>query len=102
MSPSSTTTPLPEGERREGPVALVAGDVGHVGAPEVVAEELPQRTQAQDVAVAGHGGDVVVHEVAPERVDVAAERQGGDAAVGRRPPAAAAVTPTRPPPAARC
>lgn len=64
----------PERQRSKRPVRLVAGDVSHRRAPEVVQKQLLERAGARDVTVGQNGGDVVVHELPAQAVHVAQHR----------------------------
>lgn len=72
---------VPESERGERSVRLVAGDVAHGRPPEVIAEDVVPGRRTEHVLVPRDGGDVVVHEVAAQRVGVGRERDGGDGRV---------------------
>lgn len=71
---------VPERERSEGTIGLVAARVGQRCAPEVVGEQLDDAGSAEDVGVARDRHHVVVHEVAEEGVRVTreSEARGGD------------------------
>lgn len=62
---------LLEGENAEGSVRLVAGVLGHPLAPEVVGESGGHGSGRPHVGVVHDGPDVVMHELAPQRVAVA-------------------------------
>lgn len=68
---NQSTIGLPERERSQRPVRLVAVRVGQRRAPKVVGRHVRQRAGAQHVGVGGHGRYVVVDEVAAETVPVA-------------------------------
>lgn len=73
----------PECQSSQRPVRLVAVDVRHRRAPEVVLEHVAQRVLRQHVLVHSDGGYVVVHEVARHPVGIARHRHEPHQAVQR-------------------
>lgn len=67
---------LPEGENGEGPVGLVAGNVGHRGAPKIVGEDMANGVDCQNVLIKSHCRDIIVHEIAIKTVQVASDGDG--------------------------
>jgi hypothetical protein len=61
----------------------VASQIRHRGAPEVVLEGVAEGVERQDVLVESDRGDVVVHEVPVEAVEVARHGDGAHQAVHR-------------------
>lgn len=72
----------PKRQDRQRPVRLVAQPVRHRIAPEIVAEQLPQRRRAQHVLVLHNHAHIVVHKVAGQTVRVAQHSEHGHHAVG--------------------
>ena len=58
-----STLDSPKRQRRQRPVALMAVDVVHRGAPEVVLQDAGPRVLGEHVLVPHHRGYIVVHEI---------------------------------------
>lgn len=72
----------PKRQDRQRPVRLVTELVRHRIAPEVVAEQLPQRRRAQHVLVLDDHAHIVVHKLAGQTVRVAQHSEHGHHTVG--------------------
>ena len=64
---------IPEGECCERAVGFVAVDVAHGGAPEVIAEHMAERAEPQDILILSDSGNVVMHKVPWETVEITTE-----------------------------
>ncbi len=67
-------TDSPECQHRQRPVGLVAVDVAHRSAPEVVPAQLPDGRGAQHVRIQADGRNVIVHEIAIQGIQITEHR----------------------------